>query len=376
MTATASVLICRGCCCGKDEPVQAARHEEALRRAVADLPRGRVTLTKCLGPCSARDIVAVRHRDTDRPGTPLGTTWLRRVDDAAVESLRCWIVGGATGDVPRALAGHVFDPDDNDVTPDDRITVSDRVNTPVRRIRRIRPQRGRALADSIAATIGTGGTWTLGAHGAVAEFDTSQHPVTVNVVGEDDVAVVLARTEGGAMRIPVDQATRAFTYTETDDPAGVRDLTLLVRTEVARGRFDDGGIRVLGPDDAALVPTESGATLVDLGLGRRDMRLAVRTSDAALLRLVARHEGTPLAEIATEVFDALVSASPTRVLDAALGRIEVSAPIPPPDGQSPLGCHTHVRPDDIGQGPDRPAGLEVPIGWPTGPLHRPAPGGD
>lgn len=126
MTATASVLVCRGCCCGTDDGTRAVDHVEILRGAAQRLPAGRLTLTNCLGPCSERDIVAVRHRDTDRPGRPLATTWFRLVDDAAVEALRCWITAGATGDVPAPITANVFDPSDYDVTPDDEITTSDR----------------------------------------------------------------------------------------------------------------------------------------------------------------------------------------------------------------------------------------------------------
>lgn len=127
MTATASVLVCRGCCCGTDDVERAEDQVATLRDAVSELPKGRVTLTNCLGPCSERDIVAVRHRDTDRPGRPLATTWFRHVDDAAIAALCKWVATGADGDVPHRLQIHLFDADDHDVTADDAITTSDRV---------------------------------------------------------------------------------------------------------------------------------------------------------------------------------------------------------------------------------------------------------
>lgn len=126
MTATASVLVCRGCCWGTDDEYQAARHLETLRAAALGLPKGRLTVTNCLGPCSERDIVAIRHRDTDRPGRPLAATWFRLVDEAAVEHLGDWVAAGATGPTPESLRANQFDPDDHGVTPDDEITTSDR----------------------------------------------------------------------------------------------------------------------------------------------------------------------------------------------------------------------------------------------------------
>src|SRR5690606_22318725 len=105
----------------------AATHVDALRAAATSLPGGRLTLTSCLGPCSERDVVAVRHRDTGRPGRPLATTWLRRVDDAAVRALCEWVTAGAAGYVPAPLRRHRFEPADGDVADEDAISVSDRV---------------------------------------------------------------------------------------------------------------------------------------------------------------------------------------------------------------------------------------------------------
>ena len=127
MTATASVLVCRGCCCGTDDEERAGRQVETLGAAARSRPKGRLTLTNCLGPCSERDIVAVRHRDTDRPGKPLATTWFRHVDDRAVAALAAWVEDGAVAPVPDALAAHHFDPADHEVKPDDEIMTSDRV---------------------------------------------------------------------------------------------------------------------------------------------------------------------------------------------------------------------------------------------------------
>ncbi len=127
MIPTASVLVCRGCCCGTEDEDEAARHLERLRAAALRLPKGRVTVTNCLGPCAEGNIVAIRHRDVDRPGRPLATTWFRRVDDEAVELLHDWVIAGATGPTPEPLRPHEFDPDEHDVTPEDEITTSVRV---------------------------------------------------------------------------------------------------------------------------------------------------------------------------------------------------------------------------------------------------------
>ena len=45
------------------------------------------------------------------------------------------------------------------------------------------------------------------------------------------------------------------------------------------------------------------------------------------------------------------------------GRIEVFAPIPPPDGKSPNGPHTHVLPRLLAQGQTYAANVPLPQGW-------------
>jgi hypothetical protein len=52
--------------------------------------------------------------------------------------------------------------------------------------------------------------------------------------------------------------------------------------------------------------------------------------------------------------------SPTRVVETALGRIEVATPIPPPGGKSPDGPHTHLLPGHLALMRATPAGVDLP----------------
>jgi hypothetical protein len=63
-----------------------------------------------------------------------------------------------------------------------------------------------------------------------------------------------------------------------------------------------------------------------------------------------------------------------RVVETALGRAEISAPIPPPGGQSPTGPHTHLLPDHLATGRATPVGLDVPRAYLPGVLWYPAEG--
>lgn len=95
MTPTATILVCRGCCCDTDDPIVAARELATLRRAVTGLLAGRLRVTNCLGPCEERNLVAARHRDTDHPGRRLATTWLARLGRGSIDDLAEWLADGA-----------------------------------------------------------------------------------------------------------------------------------------------------------------------------------------------------------------------------------------------------------------------------------------
>jgi hypothetical protein len=62
----------------------------------------------------------------------------------------------------------------------------------------------------------------------------------------------------------------------------------------------------------------------------------------------------------------LPALSPHRVFVSRLGRIEVYQPIPPPDGASPDGPHTHVLPRLLERGRSHAATVPIPTGWVAG----------
>ena len=127
--ATATLLVCRGCCCGTDkhEDVDHDLQVDALRAAVAELPGSRLRITDCLGPCGSSNVIAVRHRDLAKPGVRIATTWLgTMLDPTSTEALANWIRTGAKPHtMPDALVALMFDPLAEIVTPDHEITYLD-----------------------------------------------------------------------------------------------------------------------------------------------------------------------------------------------------------------------------------------------------------
>ncbi len=103
---SASLLVCRGCCCGtnKHPDVDHDAQVETLRVAVAEHPRTRLYTTDCLGPCERSNVVVVRSGRTKRWfGGLLGVH--------STEALAEWASEGAVGDVPAELEPFEFTPE-------------------------------------------------------------------------------------------------------------------------------------------------------------------------------------------------------------------------------------------------------------------------
>ncbi len=98
----------------------------------------------------------------------------------------------------------------------------------------------------------------------------------------------------------------------------------------------------LGRDSAALRERDRDAVLFDLGLGALQVDCCVRIADPEVAAHLRAHCGQPV--FASPAMGIILATNPHRVFLSRLGRIEVFQPIPPPNGKSPDGPHTHVLP--------------------------------
>ena len=98
----------------------------------------------------------------------------------------------------------------------------------------------------------------------------------------------------------------------------------------------------LGADSAALRERDRDAVLFDLGLGALQVDCCVRIADPEIAAQLRAHCGQPV--FCSSAMGIILATNPHRVFLSRLGRIEVFQPIPPPDGKSPDGPHTHVLP--------------------------------
>lgn len=196
--------------------------------------------------------------------------------------------------------------------------------------------------------------WSMGAPGAIAEFvrlpDEPARAGTGTLV-----------TDRGGIRLDPPAGTRALAYRT---PVGPEDhwnhAVALCLPDGAARRAARTAVTVLGPDSDALRAADRDAVLVDLGIGTPTVDVCIRTADPELLALLRAAQGRPQD---AELNAAVVAAGPHRVFTTAVGRVEVYAPIPPPDGRSPDGPHTHLLPHVLRAGRTHAATVPVPDGY-------------
>lgn len=177
--------------------------------------------------------------------------------------------------------------------------------------------------------------FAVGTFGAIAEF---LHPPGVTVTVEHTPGRHTAVCDEGGLRLVLHEGT--LTPRAWRRPVGTDDWThavaLCLPSDRAAGPAR-AAVTVLGDDPDPLVAP---GTLVDLGLGVAHLEACIRTTDRALLDRC--EQATTLDG---GLVGAIVASGAARVFRTAIGRIEVCTPVPPADGESPLGPHTHLLPD-------------------------------
>ena len=119
----------------------------------------------------------------------------------------------------------------------------------------------------------------------------------------------------------------------------------------------------LEPDTQALRAEDRRALLFDLGLEAPQADLCVRTADVELIAVLQSAAGKPVFDPGSPAMGAILKANPHRVFISRVGRIEVFQPIPPANGKSPEGPHTHVLPKLLRHRRTHPATQQVPDGF-------------
>ncbi len=200
--------------------------------------------------------------------------------------------------------------------------------------------------------------FSVGVLGAVAEFERSPDEPAQRL----PAGIVTPR---GGLALRPDAAARIVAYEACVGRGGPgwSHAIALCLPAAAAGAGSTPVLTELGPDHDALRPADRDAVLFDLGLGYHHLRACVRSADAGLVAAIRAHCGQPFASVAGRLAPQLVAASPHRVFVSKLARLEVYQPIPPHDGATPPGPHTHLLPKLMASGRAFSANLPIPPGW-------------
>lgn len=199
--------------------------------------------------------------------------------------------------------------------------------------------------------------WGIGVLGAIGEFARDPwegwHQVGQGVV-----------TARGGIRIRPDPQARLVAHEAISRRAGrwQQGLAWCLDARLASLGATHDRVTEIGPDMDALRPRDAGAILFDMGLGFAHLRACVRSADALVIAALRQGCGRPLLEAGNPFGIAVVQHSPHRVFITAAGRIEVYQPIPPPDGRTPDGPHTHLLPQLLRSRRTHPATTHLPDG--------------
>lgn len=211
----------------------------------------------------------------------------------------------------------------------------------------------RGLATAALANAAWG--WSLGVEGAVAEFHRGPEDAAIGAGTAVTAlgAICVAAPEGAvAWRRRLEGGCGAH--------GGGRTEIALCLPAAEAALPSRAALTELGPDHAALRPSDRDAVLFDLGLDLGHVMACVRTADAATLAALRDGAGRSLIAGKNPLLRRLTVLSPHRVFLSRAGRIEVYQPIPAPGDTSPTGPHTHLLTGNLRRGRD------TPTPWPAG----------
>jgi hypothetical protein len=202
-------------------------------------------------------------------------------------------------------------------------------------------------------------SWSVGTFGVIAEF--MRDPDELVVLESTDVALSAVTDRGGIRIRPVEGLRLVASESTTSESWNQRVALCLPDDRCAMHRRS--ALTELGPDAEAIRETDRAAILFDLGLDTIQVDACVRVSDPDVARELRACCGKGLLEPDNLGMGVILAASPPRVFISRVGRVEVFQPIPPANGKSPEGPHTHVLPRLLRSRRTHAATEAVPEGW-------------
>jgi hypothetical protein len=204
-----------------------------------------------------------------------------------------------------------------------------------------------------------GTQWSLGTFGGLAEFSRDANEAVELTTSDKGVVAV---TDRGAIAITWQENLRPFASESiTRHDWSHRVALCLPEQSCVMNRRDK--MTELGTDADALREHDRQGVLFDIGLGAMQADLCIRVADPDAVAELRRYVGRSVFEPHNPAMGAVLAINPHRVFISRLGRIEVYQPIPPADGKSPDGPHTHVLPKLLKSRRTHPATEPVPEAW-------------
>jgi hypothetical protein len=217
-----------------------------------------------------------------------------------------------------------------------------------------------SIMDLLAAQLADGETaWSIGSFGAIAEFTRSPDEIAKIGSGKNALSALTAK---GGFRIFGHRELRPFASESLTTQSWSQRIALCLPEPMAP-MSQRTELTELGPDSESLREEDRDGTLFDIGLGTLQVDACIRTSDAEVAAALRRHVGKSVFATDSGAMGVILHANPHRVFMSRLGRIEVFQPIPPADGKSPDGPHTHVLPKLLAHHRTHAATEPVPRGW-------------
>jgi hypothetical protein len=215
--------------------------------------------------------------------------------------------------------------------------------------------------------------WSIGSFGVIAEFMRDADEDVALQRADGAMSAITAR---GGLRIEAHDAMRPVASESLTTQSWSHRVSLCLPEDICamdqRTVFTE-----IGPDAHALRAQDRSAVLFDLGLGTLQLNACIRSSDADVVAVLRKWTGRSLFEPGNGAMGVILAANPHRVFESRLGRVEVYQPIPPPDGKSPEGPHTHVLPRLLRHKRTHAATEFVPAGFvPCAHLYPPHPARD
>ena len=217
-----------------------------------------------------------------------------------------------------------------------------------------------AVAKLLADQIADPDTqWSLGTFGAIAEFARDPDEEVALSVSDGGVSAVTAR---GGIAIRVWDDMRPFASESLAKQHWNHRVAICLPVDTcAMNRR--AALTELDVDADALREQDRGGVLFDLGLNAPQADLCIRVADRHVADELRRHVGRAVFEPDNPAMGLILAANPHRVFISRVGRAEVYQPIPPHDGKSPEGPHTHVLPKLLKSGRTHPATEPIPEGF-------------